>query len=274
MHSPETWLLATTLSGIAILEAKKNNDFLLLGASCKTLIPPSAQYSLKSLVLQPERGKDAVLAISINTTRDQLLNEGYLISVYWLKERLMVDLKKNFISPLGRVGQVIGGGNDQSKPGIVVLHDNQRFIFGASHLSNNLQCRRIEDPNLLCKFLVGEIGGEELDKVAEPNNWPPLMIENSLLERKLLAASEMNIKLLAENQELKRQEEILQAFANEIIGQNESMVLVNAGLLKQCEQLRLKIVRARYALGNVSEQRTLLGFLAWVKIRKTKKILN
>lgn len=169
---PSSRMSATASGGAAVISNDPNVTFLFVGASCQASLQPMTP-NVDSLSLSVEKGKNAVVSIRARysyATRGtaHLEFNQFLVGLSWKDDKLVVDLEKNFISPLGRLANMDESGNLQT------LANGQRFV--ALHPESKKEdwtikgYRIIDDPNLICKYLIGDANEADLEFAATEDN--------------------------------------------------------------------------------------------------------
>ncbi len=149
-----------------------------IGASCNAGLSPMTNSSI--IPFGPEKGRNAVVAVTTYYNppgKDPIEKDQFFIGSTWEGDKLIVNLNQNFISPLGRLGSINDNGD------IETLANGQRFISinPAYHsLGENLRkekdrliekgYRIIDDPNLICKYLIGDANEADLEFAATEDN--------------------------------------------------------------------------------------------------------
>ena len=173
---PSARMSVAVSAGSAVLSNDHYNLLTFIGASCNAGLSPMTMH-VSMIPFTPEKGKDAVVAVTSYYNppgKTPTQNDQFFIGVTWEGEKLIVNLDQNFVSPLGRLGSINDHGN------IETLANGQRFISinlgyysvegpGLQKEKDRLIAkgyRLIDDPNLICKYLVGDVIAEDLELAA------------------------------------------------------------------------------------------------------------
>ena len=155
---PSLRMYATAIGGSAVISNDPGVTFLFVGASCQASLQPMTS-DVDSVSLAVEKGKNSVVAIrtrySAGDRSGRVEFSQFLVGLSWKDDKLVVDMDKNFVSPLGRLANLDESGNLQT------LINGQRFV-ALREENKDGGCwvvkgyRIIKDPNLICKYLVGD----------------------------------------------------------------------------------------------------------------------
>ncbi len=162
----------------AMLSNDSHVSLTFIGASCNAGLLPMTKANI--ITFSPEKGRNAVIAVTTYYNppgKDPIQKDQFFIGATWEEGVLVVNLNKNFISPLGRLGSINDDGD------IETLANGQRFISinTKQHpLDEHLQkekdrliakgYRLIDDPNLICKYLIGDANEADLEFAATEDN--------------------------------------------------------------------------------------------------------
>jgi hypothetical protein len=153
------------------------------GASCIASLPPNGGGRVNMVSVSIPHGQQAVVALNATKAvaddrgRTHYEEGSFLIPIIWEDNKMVVDLDSPFIAAPDRLGQI----DEQSR--LVVTVGNQRFASSlcVDEPANSLKIngdgailvekgfRFVKDPNLLCKFLVGDISLDMLEEAASPD---------------------------------------------------------------------------------------------------------
>ncbi len=259
------WLTATVNNGVAVIEAAANLGFSLLGTTCKTSVEPDFFREIPMLSVAPTAGKDALIAITVKATgRGSEADGAFLIPLCWQGEKVIVDLDGPFFSPVKRIGQVLAY---RQRPTLQVQGSNGQ-MFVCTRLPDGLSPsaltpkdhRRVENPNILLRYLMAEVQDEELELAASKDERSLEQREIAALKREVEAKSKV---LLTVRSEYKKAKVRIEELENWVRHDN-----------LQLKNLFKNVALIRHALNNSKSQHTALGFLAKQKVAKIKKILS
>lgn len=174
-------------NGVAVILAANATKITFVGASCACSAPPNTG-DLTAFSLFPEKGKQAVFAVRLyynpSGAHAPMEKHGLLLSLVWDGDKLIGELDKHFVPDAPMLAHVDDRGvfcltcpaGDGKERG-------QFVAAGKSHIGDFVaRGWRAVDGNLLCKFLVGAVGYDELSKQAEES-----LLEK--LQRESVAAS-------------------------------------------------------------------------------------
>lgn len=233
-----TNLRVSVSDGIAVISGlNSTTKITLIGASCTASVKPGA-YNLDSVTLVPKKGESAVVAVITDynsmTKGMSLITVGGLILLDWKNGKLFVNKDDDFVSPVDRLGQVHVYEKDLS----VTTHGQEfntaRDSWDGIHPDYLAQkrdrllkkgVRIVDDPTLLCRYLVGQASFEELEAVASgdlrsaeqiriaeyTNQVGDLVKRLELMVEQRNAFAEHNGSLLSENKGLREDVTFLEA---------------------------------------------------------------
>ncbi len=286
-----------------------SNDLItrlsFFGASCTANVLPLTG-SLSSIVLVPKKGKNAVVAFcltQIPNSKHSVRMDSYQILVLQAREgeEHVVDMNTQFVSFEGRLGSLTNNG-------LLVTFGTQGFISPNVNAESFEEKKKelieqgfrvVKDPNLLCEFLAGDIGPEDLRAAAT-------LDQRSLIERELeevkgelgntkskLEFIEVCLSREREKSERDREDtqttirEAVEAEGNlqrqvealkEFVAQDEKVkaeLLSQVAEQKQWTERYFKLVNLlQNAIWNTGESKTLFSFLPWVKLKTIVNALD
>lgn len=258
------WLTVRASAGSVIIQTIKNIPFTLVAATCDTGTPPSYERRLTSLMVRPQEAKLSLIAITINTQGHGYgENHPYIIPITWVNGKIVVDLDSEFISPIGRLGQVVLLGDFRS---LHVVVSGQRFVSRA--LPGDPPAHRVvEDADLLLRYLAGHAADEDLEAAATLDKRE--FTERELAKRtaELERAQGKLEKALKQAHEAEQRSETLSRRVQDVsLGASSTGYKLTraVGTLASIQQV----------LQNTGDPKTFFGWIWWVKLSKIKNILS
>lgn len=161
---------------VLLMPVTSNVTIRLVGSSCRASCPvPSS--SLNSVVFVLQKGQDAVVAITVihdPGAKSQNTYVRQIVGLKWINEKVVIDLDTPFLSPEGRLGNIDSQDDLMVQVGeqwFVAVFDNWHGRYSENYKEKKDKAlkagyRLVDDPNLLCRYLIGEATVEELEVAA------------------------------------------------------------------------------------------------------------
>ncbi len=145
------------------------------GASCRASVRPMTRY-LDSITISPEKGKDGVVAFSVEHYAEQkqgdYLKTTLFAPITWNGDKVQVNLDAPFVPHPDRLAQI------ECRDALVVTTKDQVFacrmpsVLGDKDTAKEKEAlikkgyRLVDDANLLCRFLVEQATLGDLEAAA------------------------------------------------------------------------------------------------------------
>ena len=255
-----TLLSCRTENGSAVIDLKYSGWLMLIGASCKVSITPMTKY-LNSISFAVPEGQKAVIAITavhvLQGKHSQEEHGRFLIPVFWKEKTLMVDLEQPFVPHPDRLGQIT------CDEDLLVWVGEQKFIACPPHVLGKADLKKkrekliaegyrvVDDPNLLCRYMVGQATVEDLKAAAT-------------LDRR----SQVERELAGTKTSLDTALEVISQLRCKLVIERNDRDFLALQLKNNQDQLSREGQVVREIILNQGERRTFFGFLSWVKVRK------
>ncbi len=277
--------------GVGVIRVDGTGQVVFVGASCATsAVPFTRTHDLTISPLGKENGVVALVIVKESRTGKGATthwdNYQFLVPFSWDEGKLEIDDEHPFLPMPDRLGQI------NSAYDLMVSTAGQRFSTCRNEWvdpnhpaylkkkSDLLEqgVRIIDDPNLLCRFLVGQATLENLESVATMDKRDHkeylLHIASTGWEEEKSKTAQLT-KMAAE---LEKNRDAWKDKWYEVDEDYQSVSRERKEFKLQAEySLELLIHISRrllQALGNLGDEKTGLGKLWWVQLRKIRGIRN
>ncbi|OHA18530.1 MAG: hypothetical protein A2664_02740 [Candidatus Taylorbacteria bacterium RIFCSPHIGHO2_01_FULL_46_22b] len=273
--------------GSAVITKDNDEHFSFIGASCPVSTTPFNHYAL-SVSVAPQKGTRAVVVIGSSNQPGKKATNTFLINLSWEGDKLIADMKNHFVPLPDRLVETGG-----KQFGFVVTYKDQRFTtFDSSEFNDadvpQKRCqledkglRIVDDPNLLCRFLVNQATFEDLEAAAtldkRSQTERDLAWTRAQLEKCEVTLSQEREGSIKQGQKLRTCRAEFEACQQQRALTREALRSAESGLSRlygEVATLREERRRVIDILYNQGESRTFWGWRARVKVRKLEDCLE
>lgn len=250
-----------------------------IGGSGWISLRPSGS-SNSAITITAGTGNSGVVVIKVTNTSDrQSQSSIFMVPINWIDAKMVIDLDKPYVSRPDRLLQVNSEGQ--------ITVTTPEFTFTAPSIAADRKKlvdeghRLVDDPNLLCRFVVGQATLADLEAAATLDKRD--QIERDLAQAQIKAQN-ASAKLALVTEELRscqalhvkslEENEVLRAELKSANMASESFGLNLINLQNTIFHYELLIERIREAIQNIGDHKSLFGWTPWVKVRKVIYRLN
>lgn len=170
--------------GTIVLQGKRNNEIIIVGANVPiSMLAHNSGGSASFVTIKPVDRKDGVVAVVVFDSEKNRNSHYYFLSVGYKESKPFINLDDSWTSKGGRVGQIIYNYRYH------LIVTTEKFSYSSNPKESDSEYRHIQDPNILIKYLAGDIDEDEVEKAAEK-------VEEEISAVKQLEKSELKVKEL------------------------------------------------------------------------------
>lgn len=159
MRASQVLLASSSADQGTVVLTRKSGNMIVVGTSVPITVRPGGN-GVHSFGVCPQKDKSGVVAVSVRVDRGKHDCDwlDFMLPVSWKDDKPFVNLEDVWIPSADRLGQVV-------EQHINLCVEDQWFTtyeYGAES-----QTRYLPDPNLACRYLVGDATAEDVIAAAE-----------------------------------------------------------------------------------------------------------